>query len=62
MAHHDMNDQGKLGEETTKFLGKDTSRTKKTKSKSKENVNQQKRDPFAKEMGRTRILMDQGRA
>ena len=55
-----MNDQGDFREETTKVLGKDTSRTKKTKSKSKENVNQQKRDPFSKEMGRTRIMMDQG--
>ena len=57
-----MNDQGDLGEETTKILRKDSASTKKTKSKSKENVNQQKRDRFAKEMGRTRILMDKGQA
>ena len=55
-----MNDHGDLGEEITKFLGKDTSRTKREKTKSKENVNQQKREYIAKEMGRTRILIDQG--
>ena len=55
-----MNDHDDLGEETTKFIGKDTSRTKREKSKSKDNVNQQKREPFSKEMGRTRILMNQG--
>ena len=55
-----MNDQGDLGEETTRFLGKDTSRTKREKSKSKENLNQQKSEPFAKKMVRTRILIDQG--
>ena len=60
IAHHDMNDQGDLGEETTRLLGKDIARTKKTKSKLKENVNQQKGEPFAKEMGWTRILVDQG--
>ncbi len=54
-----MNDQGDLGEETTRLLGKDTSRTKRQEP-SQQNVNQQKREPFAKEMGRTRILMDQG--
>ena len=59
VANHDMNDQGDLREETTKVVGKDTSRTKKRKSKPK-NVNQQKRVPFDKEMGRTRILMNQG--
>ena len=32
----------------------------KEKNQVEENVNQQKRDPFAKEMGRTRILTDQG--
>ena len=40
-AHHDMNDQGDLGEETTRLLGKDTSRTKREKP-SQQNVNQQK--------------------
>ena len=54
-----MNDCGDLGEEKTKFLGKDTSRTKRQKP-NQQNVNQQKREPFAKEMGRNRILMGQG--
>ena len=54
-----MNDHGDLEEETTRFLGKDTSRTKR-ENPSQQNVNQQKQDPFAKEMGRTRILLDQG--
>ena len=57
-----MNDQGDLGEETTRLLGKDTTRTKREKIKSKKNVNQQKRDHFSKEMGRTRILTGQGQA
>ena len=54
-----MNDQGDLGEETTRLLRKDISRTKR-QNPSQKNVNQQKRDPFAKEMGRMRILTDQG--
>ena len=42
-----MNDQGDLGEETTRLRGKDTTRTKREKP-NQQNVNQQKRDPFAK--------------
>ena len=56
-----MNDQGDLGEETTRLLGKDTTRTKR-ENPNQQNVNQQIREPFSKEMGRTRILTDQGQA
>ena len=56
-----MNDQGDLGEETTRLLGKDTTRTKR-ENPNQQNVNKKKQEPFAKEMGRIRILTGQGRA
>ena len=59
VAHHDMNDQGNLGEETTRLLGKDTARIQKRKSRPTK-CKSTKWDPIAKEMGRIRILMGQG--
>ena len=48
-----------LGRKQLDFLEKILQEPK-DKIQVEEDVNQQKRDPFAKEMGRTRILRDQG--